>query len=109
MSEKMENLIYIKTDKGLIPVVAQKVGEFLCIHPCANISLKDNNYWVVSHLPSGCVVAKVRLEAQAEKLASLLSVACSWDWADPALMPESTKKSCRKVFSSICNSIEFVA
>jgi hypothetical protein len=104
----MESLIYIKTDKGSIPVVAQKVGEFLCIHPCANFSLKDNNCWVVSHLPSGYVIAKVRLEAQAEKLASLLCVACSWDWVDPSLMPESTKESCHKVFSSICNSIEFV-
>jgi hypothetical protein len=95
-----EEINFVKTTTGSIPVVSKTVGDYLIVLPV-------NRVWGITHKNSGMGIAYFENEKTARAIAQILDVTCDWNWQSPDEMPDSTKKMVHKLFSALCKVVQF--
>ncbi len=95
-----EEINFVKTTTGSVPVVSEAVGDYLIV-------IRVNKVWGITHKNSGMGIAYFENERTARAIAQVLDATCDWNWQSPSEMPSSTKEMVHKLFLALCKIIQF--
>lgn len=98
----MDSIAIIKTVNGLQRIRGERIGMHHLVHA------SDADTWVVTHLPSGYLIARFATKKEAVALATVLkNTKCDWDFED-INVPKETRVVILEIYSALCEFLRFI-